>query len=229
MLWRVDKPDAMFRGGKKFGASGHGFQDAGFAFLTQLVRLTDCVCNPLDQRFRLMGVELSGDEDPSIVRGGRDCPRNMGNEVLFRARRTNAGSELFSGRHLEVGSQALRAVTNVFVFLPFGLARLAGDAGGHRFCGRGTCKGLTPSLFVCAHEMNTWGMQRGSLVVKLAHRFDLLANLFRVSVRGMEPVLTPLRFEIGLILNNARHLTGRGLRQVGVCSPHRPPPLASSD
>lgn len=216
MLWRVDKPDAMFRVGKKFGASGHGFQDAGFAFLTQLVRLPDCVCNPLDQRFRLMGVEVIGDEDPSIVRGGRDCPRNMGHEVLFRARRPNAGSELFSGRHLEVGSQALRAVTNVFGFLPCGLARLAGDAGGPRFCGRGTFKCLNPSLFVCAHEMNALGMPRGSLVVKLAHRFDLLAKLFRVSVRCLEPVLNPMRVEIGLILKTARHLTGRCLRRVCV-------------
>jgi len=147
---------------------------------------------------------------------GRDCPRNMGNEVLFRARRPNAGSELFSCRHLEVGSQALCAVTNVFVFLPFGLARLAGDARGHRFCGRGTFKCLNPSLFVCAHEMNALGMQRGSLVVKLAHRCDLLAKLFRVSVRCIEPVLNPMRFEIGLILKNARHLTGRCLRRVCV-------------
>ena len=216
MLGRVDKPEALFRAEKKLGASGHGFQDAGFAFLPQIARLTDGVRNPWDQRFRLMGVELSGDEDPSIIRSGRDCPCNMGNEVLFRARRTKAGSELFSGRHLEIGSQALRAVTNVFVFLPFGLARLAGDARVHRLCGRGAFKCLNPSLFVCAHEMNALGMQSGSLVGKLAHCFDLLAKLFRVSVRCVEPVLNPMRFEIGLILKTARHLTGRCLRRVCV-------------
>jgi hypothetical protein len=172
---------------------------------------------------------LSGEEDPSSVRGGRACPRKMGNEVLFRARRTKAGSELVSGRHLEGGSQAVRAVTNVFVCRPFGLARWAGAAGGPRFCGRGTFKGLPPSLFVCAPERNALGLPRGSLVGKRAPRFALRANLFRGSVRRLEPVLNPRRFELGLMLKTARHLTGSCWRRVGVCSPQRPPPLASSD
>ena len=126
------------------------------------------------------------------------------------------GASCFPVATSKSGSQALRAVTHVFVFLPFGLARFAGDARVHRLCGRGAFKCLNPSLFVCAHEMDALGMQSGSLVVKLAYGFDFLAKLFRVSVRCVQPVLNPMRFEIGLILKNARHLTGRCLRRVCV-------------
>ena len=160
-----------------------------------------------------MDIELIGDEDPAIVWGGRDGPRDMGHEVLFRARGPKAGSELLAGGDFAVGNQALRTVPHVFVFLPFGLARLAGAAGVHRLCRRSAFQCLNPSLFVGAHQMNALGLQRRSLLVQLADRCDLRPKLFCVSVWGVEPVLNPMRFEIDLILKNARHLTGRCVRR----------------
>lgn len=141
-----------------------------------------------------MGVELIGDEDPLIVRRSSDCLRDMSNKVRLLAGCANAGSKLFSGCDLKVGSQALRAVANVFVFLSFVLACLTCHARLHRFCGRGALKRLDAGLFIGAHEMNALRMQFRGLFVEITHRFDLFAKFFRVSIRRIEPVFSPMRF-----------------------------------
>ena len=163
-----------------------------------------------------MGIELICDEDPWVVWRRVHCLRDVRNEVRFSASLTNAGSDLFSRRNFEVGNQALRTVTNVFVFLAFDLACLARDAWLHRFCRRRAFKRLDAGLLIRAHKMNALRVQCRSLLIKIAHGFDLIVKPRRLSFRGIEPGFNPIRFEIDLILKNARHLPGRCFRRSGV-------------
>lgn len=141
-----------------------------------------------------MGIELICNEDPLVVWCCAYCLPDVRNKVRLSASITNAGSDLFSSRNFEVGNQALRAVANVFVFLAFDLARLACNARLHRFCGICAFKSLDASLLICAHKMDALRVQRRSLLIKIAHRFDLLVKLWCVSLRGSEPVFNPIGF-----------------------------------
>src|SRR5215468_5676846 len=101
-----------------------------------------------------MGIELICNENPLVVGCYVYCLLDVSNKVGLSASITNAGSDLFSGRDFEVGNQALRAVTNIFVFLAFDLARLAPDAWLHRLCGLCALKRLNAGLLIRAHEMD---------------------------------------------------------------------------
>lgn len=95
-----------------------------------------------------MGIELIDNEDPSVVRRNLNRLGDVRNEVRFRASIADAGGKLFSSRHLEVGDQALCAVTNVLVFLAFELADLASYPRLHWFCWRGAFERLDAGLFI---------------------------------------------------------------------------------
>lgn len=137
------------------------------------------------------------------------CARGA-TRVSFGASCSNAGCELFAGRHLEVGAQALRAVPKVFVFLTFYFCGATGHARLPRFSRRGALQRLEAGLFLRAHDVHALCVQRRSLLLKLAHRLDLRAKRFRVLGGSVAPGLNPRRLSVGLILKNARPLTGRG-------------------
>lgn len=105
-----------------------------------------------------MGIELICNENPWVVGRCVYCLLDVRNKVGLSASITNAGSDLFSRRNFEVGNQALRAVTNVFVFLAFDLASLACDAWLHRFCRLCAFNRLDAGLLIRAHEMDTLRM-----------------------------------------------------------------------
>ena len=139
-----------------------------------------------------MSIELICNEDPLVVGCRAYGLPDVRNKVRLLAGITNARGDLFSRRNFEVGDQALRAVTDVFVFLAFDLARLARNAGSGRFCGGCTFKSLDAGLLIRAHKMDALRVQRRRLLVKIAHRFDLLVKLRCVSLRGIEPVFNPI-------------------------------------
>src|SRR5262249_52966539 len=101
-----------------------------------------------------MRIELICNENPLVVGGCVYCLLDVRNKISLRAGFSNAGSDLFSSRNFEVGNQALRAVTNVFVFLAFDLAGLVCDAWLHRFCRLCAFKRLDTGFLIRAHEMN---------------------------------------------------------------------------
>lgn len=141
-----------------------------------------------------MGIELVCNENPWVVWRRVYCLLDMRNKIRLGASLAHAWSDLLARRNFEVGSQALGTVTNVLVFLAFDLAGLTCDAWLHRFCGRCALKRLDTSLFICAHKMDTLRMQCWRLLVNIAHGFDLLVKLWRVSFRSIEPVFNPIWF-----------------------------------
>ena len=85
-------------------------------------------------------------------------------------------------------------MANVFVFRAFYFCEATGHARLHRFSLSGAFKCLDAGLFIRAHDVHALCVQRRSLLVKLAHRLDLLAELWCVLVGSVEPVLNPMRF-----------------------------------
>src|SRR5258706_2268225 len=141
-----------------------------------------------------MDVELIGDEYPDVIRRGRDRLLEMRDKVFFRSSGSNTGSNLFAGRDLEVRDQALRAVADVFVFLALKAAWLTGDARSHRLSRRRAFERLDAGFFIRTDQMNALLVQQPGLFIKVADRFDLLTELFRILLRSLEPILNPMRF-----------------------------------
>lgn len=141
-----------------------------------------------------MGIELVCNENPWVVWRCVYCLLDMRNKVRLGAGLAHAWSDLLTRRNFEVGSQALGAVTNVFVFLALDLTGLACDAWLHRFCGICALKRLDAGFLIRAHKMDTLHMQRRCLLVKIAHSFDLLIKLWCVSFRSIEPIFNPIWF-----------------------------------
>lgn len=195
MLGRVDKPDAMLRVGEKRGATALCWQNSGVAFLPQFGRVTQRVGHPAHEGFRLMRVELIGDENPWVIRRGSDGLCELRHKVRLRAGCTQSRGQMFSGRHFEIGGQALRAVAHVFVFLSFARAGLTCHTRSHRFGRRGTLQRLEAGLFLGAHQVNPLRVQLWGLFVEVAHWFDLRANFFGVARWRVEPIRSSMGFE----------------------------------
>src|SRR5262249_22816416 len=160
-------------------------------------------------------MELICQENPWVVGGGADGLREGGNQVSFRASLTQARSDLVSRRHFEVGSPAVRAVTNGFVLLALALAGLACDAGLHRVGSLCAFQRLDAGLLSGADQLDALRLQGRSLLLKIAPGVDWLVNLRWISSRGVEPGFNPIRLEIDLMLKTARHGPGRGFRRSG--------------
>jgi len=118
----------------------------------------------------------------------------MSSKVRLRTRRANTRRNLFSRCHFEIGSQALRAMANVFVFLSFALACPPGYTWLYWSGGRGALKRLNAGLFIGTHQMNALRVQLRGLFVEVAYRFDLHAKFFCVPVWCVEPVFSSIRF-----------------------------------
>jgi hypothetical protein len=185
-------------------ARRHRMQDAALTLFAQVLRITDLFGDPLHQSGGLVRIELIGDKNPWRLVIGRHRLLNVVDEIHFGARSANGRGELFAGRHFVIGDQALRTVTNVFVFVPLTSSRLSGDAG---LCGFGKCgalQRLNTGLFIRTHQMDALRVQLWRAGVYLADRFDLGLELRRIPLRRVEPTFGVVQIKVDLILKNAR-------------------------
>src|SRR5437879_2998807 len=113
--------------GEKGRPGTHTGEMTTFAFDTQILMDVTLLCYQAHQGFRLMRIELIGDEDPGGVPIGLDGLGNVCSEVSFGARGSNAGSNDLSGSHLQIGNQALRAMPLVFEFHSLNMPGLHGQ------------------------------------------------------------------------------------------------------
>lgn len=190
-------------------ARGHRMQDAALLFFAQVLCVTDLSRDPLHQSGGLVRIELVGHENPTPGLIGRDGLGNVVDEIHFGARVANRRRELFARRHFVIGDQALRTVTNVFVFVARASSRSSGDAG---LCGFGrsrTFQRLDAGLFIRTHHMNALRVQSRRGFVHFAHRFDLCVELRRIPLRRVEPTFGVMQIKVDLILKNARRSSGK--------------------
>ena len=160
--------------------------------------------NEIDQTLRLVGVELVNNNDSfsSRVRGnGLD---DVVNEVLLGAGGANGGGCDFACSHLEVNNQTLRSVSDVLKLLPFNFS------GFHRFGGMFTLQSLNAGFFIGADDTNAGLIQLGGLTVHIAHRFALFGKGLGVLRLGVEPIATPVRFQIGFVQKTSHATGGNG-------------------
>ncbi len=134
-----------------------------------------------------MGVELIGEKDPGGVRIGLDRLGDVSGKVGFGARGSNAGSDDLSRGHIQIGDQTLGAVSVVFKFLSLDVTRLHGQRGMEAF----QC--LNAGHLIGTGHMGTRRGQRGSGLIHLTHRADLLGQIDGVVGRGSEPVPLAMR------------------------------------
>jgi hypothetical protein len=129
--------------------------------------------------------------------------------IHFGARVPHRRGHLFARRDFVIGEQALRAVADLFVFVPRTASRLSGPARLGGFRRRGAFQSLQASLFIRTHQRDALRVpwRRGG--VHLADRFDLRVELRRIPLRGVEPPLGVVQIKVGLILKNARQSSGK--------------------
>ncbi len=104
---------------KKGGTGAHARQVTAFAFGPELLLDATVLSHQTHQALRLMGIELIGDKEPAGLWVGLDGLGDMGSEIGFGARGSDTGSNDLASRHLQIGDEALRAMTSVFEFLTF--------------------------------------------------------------------------------------------------------------
>lgn len=74
--------------------------------------------------------------------------------------------------------------------------------------------GLNTGFLIRAHDMHTVGMQGLSVVIQLAYRLDVCVKLLRVCRPVMiEPIPRLVRFQVRVLLKNARHCAGKSSGQ----------------
>ncbi len=145
-----------------------------------------------------MGVELIHDKDPWCLWIGSNGLRNMRGKIFFGSCRPNGGRHDFPCRHVEMGDQALRPMTNVFLLGALDQATLHGQRG------RGALQGLDPRLLICADDVAPLLSEGLCLLVHLTHCRHFVGKHLGIIGLRVEPVFDPMRLHIGLILKNAR-------------------------
>ncbi len=96
----------MTRIGEKGGARAHASQVAAFAFDAQIFLDATLLSHQTHQGLRLMGIELIGDKEPGGLWIGLDGLGDVGSEVRFGARGSDAGSHDLACGHLQIGDEA---------------------------------------------------------------------------------------------------------------------------
>lgn len=96
MLWRVMKDNAMGGVTKKSSPSLLVVQDTGLAFLAKVNLKVRLLCNPANQGFREMNIEIVDHKMPAQSREFcRNDSLDMGKKIDFRARSANVwGNDL---------------------------------------------------------------------------------------------------------------------------------------
>ena len=199
MFRGIDKTNPVFCVLQERRAGVHIAQNAGFTFLTQGFLDAAQFGHTRRQRGGFVGVELIGNEHPFCLGVGRYCGADMGDKIGFRAGVTQGGADHLAGGHLKVRDQGLRAVPGVLEFVQFQLARR------HRLVRVYPLQGLNAGFFVNTDHMHTRFVQFLGLVIQFTDRPDVLPEGRFVLYLMVQPVLNPMRFQIRLILKNARH------------------------
>lgn len=209
MNGRVDETNPM-RGVTQVGRAGrHRMQDAALTFFAQVLRVADLSRHPLHQPGGLVRIELIGNENPGPGFIRRHSLGNVVDEIHFGACVADGRGELLACRHFVIGDQTLRAVTNVFVFLPRATSRLSGDTRLCRFRGRGALQRLDTGLFIRTDQVDALRVQHGRGSVVVAHGGDLRVELRRIPLWGVEPTCGVPQIKVELILKNARQWSGK--------------------
>jgi len=153
---------------QKSASRGHRLHELEVPLTVQLQ--LDCALfgHQLNQRFRLVDVELVHDENPSRLRIGGYGFLDMSGEVLIGAGLSYGGSDHPARGHLEVGEQTPAAVALVLVFLALNAAR------SHRKGGMEALKCLNATLLVGAYQVSASLVQLQRLCVMLTDSFDPL-------------------------------------------------------
>ena len=105
----------------------HRSQMTTFAFDTQILLDVTKLSNQAHQSFRLMSVELISKKEPVGLRIGLERLGNMSGEVGFGTRRPQARRDNLTSSHIQVGNQALCAMSLLFEFLPLDMSRQHGQ------------------------------------------------------------------------------------------------------
>lgn len=175
MLWRVHEPHSMTLLAQKLGPALHRRQDAAFAFLAQ-IHAQPALCGyQAHQAFRLVRVEVVGDEDPLGCWITGDALAHMGHKVFLRAAWSQCGCHYPPAGDLEISNQAERAMTNVLELAAFNVSWL------HRQGWRGALQRLDAGHLIATQHMYALFAQALSLGIQLADRRDLLLKLGLVS------------------------------------------------
>ena len=149
-----------------------------------------------------MRVELIEDEEPRRCRIGGDGLRDMARKVFFRSAWSDGRRHNFPRRHVKIGDQTLRPVTQIF------LLGALDRTWSHRQGGGSPLQRLYPSLLIRTDDMPTALGDLRRVLVHHTHGSHFGGTCHGVIRLGVEPVVHPMRLSIGLILKNARHCEG---------------------
>src|SRR6266436_9703083 len=94
-----------------------------------------------------MRVELIDDEEPRRCRIGGDGLGDMARKVFFSSAWSDGRRHDFPRRHVEIGDQTLRPVTQIFILGALDEAWL------HRQGGSSPLQRLYPGLLICTDDM----------------------------------------------------------------------------
>lgn len=148
------EPRAMFGGedetnpmgyiGQESGSGLHRLKDSCFPFDAEFICYPAVLCDQTNQGFRLVRVEIVGDEYPGVFGREVDGFVNVRREVLLGARRPRRRREYTACGDLESGDQGGSAMPFVLEFSSFG------SSGAHGLRGRDELFGLNARLFIQA-------------------------------------------------------------------------------
>jgi hypothetical protein len=130
---------------------------------------------------------LIGDKDPGGVWIGLDGLGNVGSEVGFSTRGSNAGSHDLSSGHIHIGDQTLGAVSLIFKFLALHVTGLHGQRRVETF------EGLDAGHLIGTGHMGPRRGEHGSGLIHLTHRADLRGQFSGVVGGWGEPVALAMR------------------------------------
>ena len=184
---------------QELSAGGHALQNAGFTFFTQWLFDAAEFRYTGHQRSGLVGVERVGNEDPFCFGVSGHGGADVADKVLFRAGVSEGGADHFAGGHLKVRYQRLRPMSGVLEFVQFQLAW------GHQRVRVYPLQGLSAGFFINTDNMRARFVQLLCLVIELTCRSDVLPEGDFIFHFVVKPVFDPRRFQIPLILKNARH------------------------
>src|SRR5208337_2519431 len=138
---------------------------------------------------RAMTEDCQAHYQPSIIEYG--VPGTSCRKVHTGPGRSQVANE-FTSRYDKRGDQSACPISDVVLLPSLGFAGLS------RLSGVGTAQCLHSRLFITANHQSTLLVHQGSLDVQLA---NLLSLGVEVGVMAVEPVNTPVWFQVGLVKN----------------------------
>ena len=124
MLWRVMKDNAMGGVTKKSSPSLLVVQDTGLAFLAKVNLKVRLLCNPANQGFREMNIEIVDHKMPAQSREFcRNDSLDMGKKIDFRARSANVWGNDLARNNIAGQNESGCAMSSILKLSSFDLAR----------------------------------------------------------------------------------------------------------